>query len=350
MAMRVRRQVELGTADAAAQGMNFYASPEYLAVVAEAYFRGSPARVEDVRIGRDVLRLLVVDESRVITEVPFLDYHEPLVDSEIRWPTRAHGHARWVTRGVIEAGEWNARLRPAVEAAPYVDWSKVAGFDGYMALVKTRQKGILKEHERRRRRLVEDFGELTFCVNDEGADVFELARSWKRQQLVATGANDYLADPQNLAYLRLARERGILLSSTLRADGRLLSVWLGFIHDAVWSGWVFAYDHDPALRKYSVGHQLLHSMIEESCRRKHRELDFSIGSEDYKWIYATHARLLGASGRPPLPERVVSLAKERAIRALAGKPAWLELARRLSGKVAPRPRIERTRSVQGDES
>jgi CelD/BcsL family acetyltransferase involved in cellulose biosynthesis len=330
--------------------MNFYASPEYLSLVAEAYFSGLPSRVEDVRIGQDVLRLLVVDERRVITEVPFLDYHEPLEEAEIGGPTRAHGHARWVTRAVIEAGQWDARLRPAVEAAPYVDWSKVSGFDGYMGLIKTRQKGILKEHERRRRRLAEDFGALTFCVNDGSSDVFELARKWKRQQLVATGANDYLADPQNLDYLRLARQRGVLLSTTLRAGGRLLSVWLGFIHDDVWSGWIFAYDHDPTLRKYSVGHQLLHSMLEESCRRKHRELDFSIGSEDYKWIYATHARLLGASGRAPLPERVVTLAKGRATRALAARPAWLELARKLREIVAPSPRVEPARPVHGDET
>lgn len=329
--------------------MNFYASPEYLALLAEAYFKGLPTSVADVRIGNDVLRLLVVDDDRVITDVPFLDYHEPLAEADIRWPTRAHGYARWVTRSVIEESEWDAGVLPGIEAAPFVDWSKVGSFDAYMALIKTRRKGILKEHERRRRRLAEDFGELTFCVDDRREDVFELARRWKRQQLVATGANDYLADPQNLEYLRLARERGILLSSTLRAAGRLLSVWMGFIHDDVWSGWVFAYDHDPKLRKYSPGHQLLRSMLEESHRRNHRQFDFSIGSEDYKWIYSTHARLLGPIGRAPMAQRVVSLAKEHATRALSAKPAWLELARSIKNRAASLPIRERMPPVQGEE-
>lgn len=329
--------------------MNFYASPAYLALVSEAYFKGLPTSVEDVRIGQDVLRLLVVDKDRAITDVPFLDYHEPLAQAEIRLPTRAHGYARWVTRGVIEPNEWEAHARPGIEAAPYVDWSKASSFDGYMTLIKARSKGIIKDNERRRRRLADDLGEVTFCVDDARDDVFELARRWKREQLVATGANDYLANPQNLEYLRLARERGILLSSTLRAGGRLLSVWMGFIHDDVWSGWIFAYDHDPALRKYSLGHQLLRSMLEESFRRKHREFDFSIGSEDYKWIYSTHARLLGPIGRPPLAQRVVVLAKQQAKMALAAKPAWLELARSLRNKAASLPIVERARPTQGEE-
>jgi CelD/BcsL family acetyltransferase involved in cellulose biosynthesis len=330
--------------------MNFYASPEYLRLVGDAYFKGLPTSVEDVRIGRDVLRVLVVDEDRMITDVPFLDYHEPLAHAEVRWPRRAHGHARWVTRGVIEQSEWGTCARPGIEAAPYVDWSTVPTFDGYLALQKTRWGGILKENERRRRRLAADFGEVTFCADDPSDDVFELARKWKRQQLVATGANDYLANPQNLEFLRLARERGILVSSTLRAAGRLLSVWLGFIHAGVWSGWIFAYDHDPSLRKYSLGHQLLRSMLEESHRRKHRELDFSIGSEDYKWIYSTHARVLGPIGRAPLQERVVMLAKHQAKMALAARPAWLELARSLRDRAASLPIMDRVRPAPGEET
>jgi CelD/BcsL family acetyltransferase involved in cellulose biosynthesis len=330
--------------------MNFYASPEYLRLVSDAYFKGLPTRVEDVRIGRDVLRVLVVDGARVITEVPFLDYHEPLIDAEVHGPARTHGYAPWVTREVIDQSAWQSCARPGLEAAPYVDWSTAPTFDGYLALLKTRWKGILKENERRRRRLAEDFGELSFSVDDGRDDVFELARKWKQRQLVATGANDYLANPQNVEFLRLARERGILVSSTIRAAGRLLSVWLGFIHAGVWSGWIFAYDHDPSLRKYSLGHQLLRSMLEESHRRKHRELDFSIGGEDYKWIYATHARVLGPVGRAPLQQRVVTLAKQQAKIALAAKPAWLELARSLRDRAASLPITDRARPAPGEET
>lgn len=334
--------------------MNFYASPEYLALVSEAYFKGLRTSVEDVRIGDDVLRLLVVDDSRVVTEVAFLDYHEPLRETASRRPTREHVYARWVTRGVIEHKDWNAAAFPGIEAAPYVDWSKFPTFDDYLADIKTRQKGILKEHERRRRQLARDLGELTFCVDDKGDDVFELARTWKRAQLLATGANDYYADPQNVEYLRLASQKGVLKSSTLRANGRLLSVWMGFIHDGVWSGWIFTYDHDPSLRKYCLGHQLLRSMLEESHRLNHRQFDFSIGGEDYKWVYSTHARLLGPIGRAPLGQRIVTLAKQQAKEALSVNPSWLKLARTLRESLrdrAPAPPIhDGTRPAQGDDT
>src|SRR5262249_23681919 len=156
--------------------------------------------------------------------------------------------------------------------------------------------------------------------------VFPLAFEWKSAQLRETGVNDYLADPLNVEYLTRARESGMLSASTLRAGGRLLSAWLGFMHDRVWSGWGFTYDHDPALKKYCLGHQLVRSMLEESHRLGHKQFDFSIGGEEYKWVYATHARLLGPSGKVPLKTRVVAAAKQHAKRALAVAPLALEIA------------------------
>jgi hypothetical protein len=306
--------------------MNFYASSEYLAVVAEAYFKGQRTSVEDVRIGGDALRVLVVDDKRVITSVPFLDYHEPLSAAEIRTPTRKFCYAQWVVRGIIEQAGWEFGALRGFVPAPYVDWSMFPTYDDYQAHIEARRKGLLREHKRRRRRLAENFGELVFCMDDTQKDVFELARLWKGQQLVETGEKNYFADPRNVEYFNLLRQKGLLTSSTLRADGRLLSVWIGFTHDRVWSGWIFTYDHDPELRKYSLGHQLLHSMLEESYRRKHREFDFSIGDEDYKRLYTTHARLLGPIGRAPVQQRILARVKHGAKRALSLNRKLLEMA------------------------
>ena len=148
-------------------------------------------------------------------------------------------------------------------------------------------------------------------MNDTQKDVFELARKWKSAHLLRTGGKDYFADQRNVEFFHALRERNLLISSTLRASGRLLSAWLGFIYQGSWSGWVFAYDPDPHLRKYSVGRQLLHEMLEESYRRGHREFDFSRSAHDYKTLYATRVRLLGTEGRPPL--RVRAARRSRAI-------------------------------------
>ncbi len=131
---------------------------------------------------------------------------------------------------------------------------------------------------------------------------------------------------RNRKHFELLRDNNLLTVSTLRGDGRLLSVWLGFIHDGVWSGWIFAYDKDPALKKYSLGHELVHSMLKKSKQLGHREFDFSIGGEDYKWFYSSHARVLEPVGRPPFAIKVgagIRQTKARAKTALSKYPSLL---------------------------
>ncbi|HEY0327603.1 MAG TPA: GNAT family N-acetyltransferase [Rhodopseudomonas sp.] len=287
--------------------MNFYASADYLDAVAEVYFKGQRSRVEDVQIGDEVLRLLVVNDKRVITRHQFLDFHQPLLEGEIRGPTRKGRYAPSVARRVIERAQWDPAQFPGLELAPYVDWSQFADHDDYRAYLMQHHKSLVRDRERRGRSLAAAHGELVFTMNDQQADVFDAAKRWKSRQLRDSGLADYFAVPQTLEFLQALRSRGQLVSSTLRASGRLLSLWIGFVHDRTWSGWIFSYD--PAFRKYSVGHQLLSFMLSESHRLGHREFDFSIGSEDYKMIYATHGRVLGAIGQPPLGQRLISYAK-----------------------------------------
>ena len=287
--------------------MNFYSSPEYLEVVAEVYFCGRDARVEDVKIGDEVLRLLVIDRQKVITSIPFLDYHEPLRESEIHESAYRYSYAKFVVRRIIELSKLGSDGLGDFEAAPFVDWTKFSTYDDYKELILSRQRGLIRENERRRRRLIDDFGSLEFNVNDTADDVMELTRRWKSRQLQETGQPDYFADPRNVAFFESLRRRGLLLSSTLRVSDHLVSSWLGFVFNGVWSGWVFTFD--PEFRKYSVGHQLLSSMLQKGFELKHREFDFSIGAENYKLLYATHERLLGPIGRVPLTDRLAHWAK-----------------------------------------
>jgi CelD/BcsL family acetyltransferase involved in cellulose biosynthesis len=105
-------------------------------------------------------------------------------------------------------------------------------------------------------------------MDDQCDDVFALARQWKGQQLREMGFPDFFDAPQTLEFLEALRERGLLVSSTLRASGRLVSLWIGYVHEGSWSGWIFAYD--PALKKFSPGHQLLIRMFEETFRAARR--------------------------------------------------------------------------------
>ncbi len=294
-----------------ADDMNFYASREFLDAAAAVYCKGRQTAIEDVAIGSEVLRLLVAD-GRPVTKLQFLDVHQPLAAHEISTSKvggagRKARFARHVVRGVIACGDDRCDVGPCCDLAPFVDWSGFASFDAYKQWLLRRHKGLMKDRERRGRMLAADHGALRFTVDDTADDVLALAQQWKREQLCATGHFDYFATPEALEFFAVLRARGLLVTSTLRSGGRLAAVWIGFIYDKVWSGWVFTYD--PVFRKYSAGHQLLNFMLEESFARGHREFDFSEGGEDYKMIYATHARLLGDLGRPPLARSLATFAK-----------------------------------------
>jgi CelD/BcsL family acetyltransferase involved in cellulose biosynthesis len=237
-------------------------------------------------------------------------------------------HAEAVSRHVIERSEWHPARFPTCELAPFVDWSNFPDYDDYQNFLLKHHKSLIRDRERRGRSLAAAHGELLFTMNDEQPDVLECARRWKSQQLRESGLADYFAVPQTMEFLDELRSRGRLVCSTLRASGRLLSLWIGFVHDRSWSGWIFCYD--PEFRKYSVGHQLLSAMLQESHHLRHREFDFSIGSEPYKMIYATHGRVLASIGQPPLGQRLVAFAKDGA---RTKTPRLFEAARSLKKRI-----------------
>lgn len=314
--------------------MNFYASPGFLTAVAETYFKGKHTSIEDVRIGGEVLRLLVVDGKHVSTGSQFLDYHVPLRDDEAGNPSRELAYAPGVVRGVVEQAEWLNGTYSDFTPAPYLDWSMFPTFEEYRAFIKKRRKGSVQKLEQLRRGLVKNLGEPVFCVNDMQADVLALACRWKSQQLRDTGEKDYFADPRNSEFFARLKDMGLLTASTLRTpQGQLLSAWLGFIYDNVWSGWIFTYDRDPKIGHYSPGHQLVQTMLAESHRLKHREFDFSIGSNEYKWLYGTHVRLLGPLGRTPMQQRIFNRARQETKRLLQHTPRLHSMARSLSRKL-----------------
>jgi hypothetical protein len=273
--------------------MNFFASNGFLEATAAVYFPDHPGAIENVRIGEDVLRLLVIDGKKIITRLLFLDYHAPLAPDEIAGEVRLGHFADRVSRSVIDIDDRNGR-----ELAPFVDWSRFSGFDHYYDRLLHRHHGLMRDRERRGRALVSRFGNLTFTLDDRAEDVAALVPVWKGSQLRSNGLPDFFTDPRTMAFFNYLRRRGHLTTSTLRAGGRLVSAWIGFIHQGTWSGWIFTYD--PALKKYSPGHQLLIRMLQASYETGHGEFDFSIGAQDYKLQYASHGRVLASIGSPSL--------------------------------------------------
>jgi hypothetical protein len=283
--------------------MNFYASDAFLRALGDAWYPGADASVRVVSVQGHMFRLLHVEGTGYVTRPTFLDYHRPLADVPHPPPAAEDIFLAAVEIESVAVAGIDAATREGLACAPYVDWSGFKDFKAYEDELRSRSKGLIKEYERRRRRLADHHGPVQFTYDDRGDDVLTAARDWKSAQLTRTGHVNYYADESVNRFLDIMRERDLLVASTLRIKGRLVALWLGFEHDGVLSGWVFAHEGSDELRKYSVGQYLLWEMLRESFARGHREFDFSEGSEDYKWLYATHARLLGTLGSPPLYEQ-----------------------------------------------
>lgn len=322
-------------------GGNLYTQAEFIAVLGEAFHPGRACRPADVAVGHEVYRLPWVEGRGLVPDTTFVDYHEPVgrLGATARWGLRPddtparHLHRlprlRHASRGLVALDDWRAQARADTAlGAPVVLWQGFARWEDYLALL--RQRHVLSEDQRRRRRLEALAGPLRFAVDDPGADVLPTCFDWKSARDRAADRADLFATGAHRRFFERLRARGLLRASTLRAgDGRLLSVWLGAVHDGRWSGWVFAFNPDPALARCSPGRQLLYAMLEEGWRAGHREFDFSIGLEPYKLSFATHVRALDTAGRPPAGERLARLAR----RVLARQPRLLQALRALRHRV-----------------
>ncbi|MCP3974532.1 MAG: GNAT family N-acetyltransferase [bacterium] len=288
--------------------MNLYTSDDFLETVAKVYFPRNQWRIEDYELTGKVFRLLTVDDEPVIDQL-FLDMHEPVdrtTDRElptVRWlPEVSHGLVP--LEEFRETTEWEA-----FDGAPTVVWKGYESWDDYATLLRKRR--VLKDDQRRRRRLEELIGPIEFQVDDPADDVLPTCFEWKSARDRATQRNEILAVQRNRDFVHELQRAGLLRASTLRAGGKLLAIYLGSVYEGRWYGWVIASDGDDALRKYSLGRQILYPLLEESYRAGHDEFDFSIGFEPYKLFFATHARAMASLGIPPLGRRIETMIRKR---------------------------------------
>lgn len=324
MAVRVRTKSRSHT-------VNFYTSPQFLDVVASVYFPSRTCSVVDYSLDGQTYRLLDVAGHGPLVSQPFLDLHEALTPDDGGAATAAVKWIPNVARDLVSKDDF-ARFEDVedVLAAPTVIWDQFATWDDYIDFLKT-QGSIVKEDLRRGRRMQRDLPDVRFLVDDDGEDVVPFCVHWKSKQMLATFGSDLFADDRNREFFEELRRRGTLRASTLRDGDRLLAAWLGTVFDDRWYGWIFTYDPDPELRKLSLGRQLLYRMLEASHAEGHREFDFSIGDEDYKWYFSTHARVVGPAGTPPLTLQVKKRAKavlQRSPKAFEGVKAVRDQAQK----------------------
>ena len=303
--------------------MSVYSTPAFLETLAELYYPGRAAAVEVCGLGDLAVRLLVLDGHEVVTRAPYYDFPLPL---EAPWtgPVRS---LRYLPRAVLRTTTVEDRPAPGPgqHPSPYVAWSRFADHAAFESMVGQRIGNLLPDSRRRQRKLERDLGPVRFTFDDERPEAFDSCVRWKSAQYRETGLPDLFAEPRNVELFRRLRQRGVVVLSSLCAGERLVAAHLGGLADARLAWWVPAYD--PVLAGYSPGRLMLHELLRESHARGHREFDFLIGDEAYKYHYATHSRLIGPLGTPPLRDRLLGTLTSKTKAALEGHPALMSAAR-----------------------
>jgi len=307
--------------------VNFFSSDAFLSSVAKVGFPGRAYAPEVVSVNGLRFRVLKVGSQHVV-RWPFLDFFEPLTG-----PEEAQAVLRClpvVARRVVRSEDWKPEMATEeVQPAPFVDWSRFGSWDEFLRGLRQQPRYRAQDTQRRRRKVEREVGALRFVVHDATAAVFEKCLRWKSAQYVATRIEDLFADERNVELFRELRRRDLLTVSALYAGERLAAVHIGVIFERRFCSWVPAYD--PELRQYAPGRLLLEEILAYSHDSGHAQFDFLVGGEPYKFCYATHVRVVGPVGKPPLPVSAARAAKRGMKSVLTRFPGvwqWTEPLRR----------------------
>lgn len=309
--------------------MGFFSSEAFLESAAEAFHDGEKARIGVADVRGTSIRTLLFGGGRALVDCPFLDYFEPV---ECRSGEKIPYAPRTV-RGVCEIDAWKPDEN-APHVAPFVDWSRFASFDDYVAYAQARFGASFRFAERKRRKLEREIGPVELVEDDRDPAVLPLAFEWKGAQYARTELVDAFASARTRALFDGLARRGALRASTLRAGGRIVALHLGALHQGRFLYWVPAHEH--ALSSYSPGTVLLAELLRASFAAGHRWFDFLLGDESYKLTYATHAYRVGPVGVPALLDRAWRPLREALVRPVRAFPQLYASMRRARRAVLER--------------
>jgi hypothetical protein len=298
--------------------MNMYSTDVFLRTMGEVYFTGRRYEPALFAVDGRVYRLLAVDGAP-ITRWPFVDFFEPV--SAPQGSARALGYLPNVAREISTAEDWHAR--PPAEGifpSPFIDWKRFARWDDFVASVSARIGNLFPDSRRRRNKLAKALGDVELRLDDRRPEALALGMKWKSAQYVASGYDDAFADAKHRRLFTELSARGLVLVSSLSAGDDVIAVHLGASYEGRTYWWIPSYN--PELARFSPGRLMLEALLRASFERGDQEFDFLIGDEAYKWHYATHTRVVGSAGAPPLSFRLERELESRARRALKTMP-WL---------------------------
>jgi ribosomal protein L44E len=288
--------------------MNIYSDDRFCKALQVAYYPEQALSPAQFQLGDRVWKLPARSSLRPIVldtfASAFIDFYEPDTDSAVNPEALPPvGYLPLASHGMVTTAEWfEENLEKSYEAAPTVVWSNFESWDMFVQHVKQRRSSLFADSRRQRRKLEQELGELKFVFDDRRITTRETCMRWKSAQYQRSKCTDNFAFAEHVRFFEELAAHDLLLVSSLQAGDKLIAAHLGAFAEGRLYWWIPSYD--ATYSNFSPGRLLQELALEASFEAGHREFDFLIGGEAYKWYYATHTRLIAPIGTPPLSLRL----------------------------------------------
>jgi CelD/BcsL family acetyltransferase involved in cellulose biosynthesis len=158
------------------------------------------------------------------------------------------------------------------------------GYGPYAAARREAGVGIIKDLEKKKRKIERELGPIVFTPLSACQDAFDRLFALKRAQLRATGQTDVFAAgwPMRLAETLFAAHGGDFGGAlfTLHVDGKLAATQFHLRGATTIHAWMVA--HNEEFERYSPGLLLFHEILKWMETTPYRRMDFGPGDYRFK--------------------------------------------------------------------
>lgn len=285
---------------------NFFSSKLFFSTIANIYYPESKYSIKSFEVEGEVYLLLVIDGNKIISDFTLLDYLTAEKKYNKRHLQKIDYLAR-VEKGIVKIDESCNNLQDTylIHNAPFIDLRLFSSYGDYLKMIEKRNHDFVTNSNRRERKLEREQGKPQYVYNCQDIKLLDMCIAWKEKQLEKTGGTEAFADPRLRQFLLTLLQKKVLRISTLAVKSTPIAISVGVEYQKSYYGWISAYDFDYSA--YAPGRLLLLFIIAENLKRKNQYLDFLLGSEKYKWIYATNFRIVGPVGSPSVAIQITNL-------------------------------------------
>ncbi len=284
-----------------------FLSPGWALAAERSQPRGGGVRVCVPREGGEAVGFMAVRLAGAVAMpagAPMNDYQALVAEPGLRIDPR-----RLVDALGAQRLDFSHLLADQTAFAPYVRGTRLSYVletpDGYAAYAEGRRaagSGIIKDLDKRHRKVEREVGPTRFTAHETDAAVLDQLLAWKRAQYRATGQTDVFAAGWTAELVRdLFRSKAEGLGGglfTLHIGERLAAAQFNLLGRQTLHAWVIA--HEDEFERYSPGLLLFQDILKWMDRTPYRALDLGAGDYRFKLQLASVHRPVahGFVGRP----------------------------------------------------